>query len=155
MKNFQQKQVEDTPIRQEVQSPSVTDYMVKKLITFHPDTDIETVVRTLISNRITGAPVLNEKNELVGLIDDKDCLKVLFDSEYHNQPVAMHTVSNYMTSVMKTISPTANIHEVALIFLNTKYKRLVVVDDQGKLMGQISRHDILRAINDFTHDKWK
>jgi hypothetical protein len=52
---------------------------------------------------------MTENKKLVGLIDDKDCLKILFDMNYHNQPVKDTTVSHYMTNVMKTISSQANI----------------------------------------------
>lgn len=149
MKNFQQKAVENLPSHQVADAPLVTDYMTKKLITFKPETAIMDVISTLLENRITGAPVLNDNKDVVGLIDDKDCLKVLFDSAYHNQPVDNSTVSNYMSNVMRTVSVHADIYEVAFIFLNSVYKRLLVVDDSGKLVGQISRRDILRAIHDF------
>ncbi len=151
MKNFQQKQVAPKPPHREFKPAAITDYMIpaKKLITFHPQTEIEDAVEDLLKYQITGAPVLDERNKLVGLIDDKDCLKVLFDIAYHNHPVIKSTVAQYMTNVMKTISVHANIVEVADTFLNTKYKRLLVVDDNGKLQGQISRQDILRAIRDF------
>ncbi len=148
MKNYQQKSVERTDDRQTLKPTSVADYMVTNLITFKPDTAIMDAIKTLLLNSIAGAPVLNQKKELVGLIDDKDCLKVLFDSSYHNQPVNKNTVADYMTNVMRTISVNADIFEVADIFLSTKYKRLLVVDDHQKLVGQISRQDILRAIND-------
>ena len=151
MKNYQQKSIEPKSPQREFKPKSVTDYMTaaEKLITFHPKTEIGEVVEVLLEKEITGAPVLNDQHKLVGLIDDKDCLKVLFDIAYHNQPVISSTVSDYMTNVMKTISVHANIVEVADTFLNTKYKRLLVVDDKGKLQGQISRQDILRAIRDF------
>ncbi|PHN03322.1 CBS domain-containing protein [Flavilitoribacter nigricans] len=148
MKNYQQKPVERTDDRTTVKAPSVSDYMVRDLITFQPDTAIMEVIKTLLGKNIAGAPVLNSRKELVGLIDDKDCLRVLFDSSYHNQPVNKNTVSDYMTNVMRTISAHADIFEVADIFLSTKYKRLLVVDDQQRLIGQISRQDILRAIHD-------
>jgi predicted transcriptional regulator len=152
MKNYQQKAVEADDKKSEFKPPSVTAYMTPavKLITFHPDTEITEVVETLLSNKITGAPVMTENKKLVGLIDDKDCLKILFDMNYHNQPVKDSTVSHYMTNVMKTISSNANILEIANTFLTTKYKRLLVVDDDGDLVGQISRRDILRAIHDFS-----
>ncbi len=149
MKNFQQKAVEDTLSNSVADRPLVTDYMTKKLITFTPETAIMDVINTLLDNKITGAPVLNDKRDVVGLIDDKDCLKVLFDGAYHNLPIDNRTVSNYMSNVMRTVSVHADIYEVASIFLNTVYKRLLVVDDVGKLVGQISRRDILRAIHDF------
>lgn len=149
MKNFQQKEVVDSPVRQVAEKPLVSDYMTRKLITFTPDTQIMDVINTLLDNKITGAPVLNEKRDVVGLIDDKDCLKVLFSGAYHNLPVEDKTVSHYMSNVMRTISIEADIYEAASIFLNSKYKRLLVVDESGKLHGQISRRDILRAIHDF------
>jgi CBS domain-containing protein len=148
MKNFQQKSLEGYQVDRTLKAPPVTDYMVKKLFTFTPDTPISEVIDSLLANRITGAPVLNERKEVVGLIDDKDCLNVLFGGVYHNRPVGDDTVASYMSNVMKTISIHADILEVANTFLTTPYKRLLVMDDDGKLAGQISRRDILRAIKD-------
>ncbi|MCF8243821.1 MAG: CBS domain-containing protein [Saprospiraceae bacterium] len=155
MKNFQQKSVEDHQIDRTVTPPSVTNYMVKKVITFKPDTPISEVIDSLLKNRITGAPVLNDLNEVVGLIDDKDCLNVMFGGAYHNSPVPVSdgTVAAYMSNVMKTISINADIFEVANKFLTTPYKRLLVMDDDGKLAGQVSRRDILRAIKDMNARK--
>ena len=91
---------------------------------------------------------------MVGLIDDKDCLKVLVGGVYYNQPVEKDTVASYMSNVLKTISIHDDIVDVANIFLTTKYKRLLVMDDDGKLVGQISRRDILRAIKDLNANTW-
>ena len=154
MKNFQQKSSDDEQKNRKLQVPNVSDYMVRKLITFKPDTEISAVIKSLLENRITGAPVLNDKNEVVGLIDDKDCLKVLVGGVYYNQPVEKDTVASYMSNVLKTISIHDDIVDVANIFLTTKYKRLLVMDDDGKLVGQISRRDILRAIKDLNVNTW-
>ena len=148
MKNFQQKSLEDYKVDRKVKTPPVTDYMVRKLITFKPDTPISEAIDSLLENRITGAPVLNDKNEVVVLIDDKDCLNVLVGGAYYNRPPSDDTVASYMSNVMKTISIQANIVEVAHTFLTTPYKRLLVMDDDGKLAGQISRRDVLRAVKD-------
>jgi predicted transcriptional regulator len=151
MKNYKQKAVERPSYKRDFTPSPVTDYMIRaeKLITFSPDTEILDVVDTLLKHAITGAPIIDNKKKLVGLIDDKDCLKVLFDMAYHNQPVKNTTVTHYMTNTMKTISHRANIMDVADTFLTTKYKRLLVVDDNGELKGQISRQDVLSAIRDF------
>lgn len=122
--------------------------MVRKLITYKPDVPVSEVIDSLLENRITGAPVLNDKNEVVGLIDDKDCLNVLVGGAYYNRPANDYTVASCMSNVMKTISIHADIIDVANTFLTTPYKRLLVMDDDGKLAGQISRRDILRAIKD-------
>lgn len=132
----------------------VTKYMATELITFTPDTEIIEVIDTFLEKRISGAPVLNEKKEVVGLIDDKDCLRVLIDSVYHNHPVSKSKVRSYMTNVMKTISFEADVVDVANEFLNSKYKRLLVVDDKGRLVGQVSRRDILRVIKSMNSTKW-
>ena len=88
------------------------------------------------------------------MIDDKDCLHILVDSVYHNQPVHKHTVGDYMTDVMRKITEDADIVDAANIFLSTKFKRLIVTDKVGRLKGQISRRDILRAIKDMDGSTW-
>ena len=155
--NFKPKFTKQGEEKGKFKSPDyepVTKYMVTELITFTPDTDILLAINTLLEKEITGAPVLNENKELVGLIDDKDCLKVLIDSAYHNQPVSNRTVRHYMTNVMKTISIEANVVEAANEFLNSKYKRFLVVDLNGKLVGQVSRRDILKAIRSMKIANW-
>jgi predicted transcriptional regulator len=154
MKNFQQKTADSNPKNLKLQPPSVTEYMVTQLITFKPETEISAVITSFLDNRITGAPVLNDNKEVVGLIDDKDCLKVLVSGGYYNHPIEKETVASYMTNVMKTISIHDNIVDVANIFLQTKFKRLLVMDDNNKLVGQISRRDILRAIKDMATKTW-
>ncbi|MCB0599979.1 MAG: CBS domain-containing protein [Saprospiraceae bacterium] len=153
MKNFLSK---PAPVETITGLPadSVTKYMATNLITFKPETDIMEAINTLLDKRITGAPVLNQRNEVVGMIDDKDCLHILVDSVYHNQPVHKHTVGDYMTDVMRKITDDADIVDAANIFLSTKFKRLIVTDKAGRLKGQISRRDILRAIKDLDGSTW-
>lgn len=129
--------------------------MATNLITFTPDSNVMDVVNALLEKRITGAPVLNDRKEVVGMIDDKTCLKLLVASEYYNSPLSEQTVSNYMDDVLTTVKEDISISEAANIFLETKYKRLIVVDENGKLAGQISRRDILRAIRDINTINWK
>jgi len=147
MKNFQNRAV-DSSEDAKTQAPLVTEYMTRNLITFTPDTDIHEVINSLLKHRISGAPVLNSVGEVVGLIDDKDCLNILFGSMYNRTPIGSNTVSNYMSNVMKSISVDDNITDVAYIFSTSPYKRLLVKDKNNKLVGQISRRDILRAIKE-------
>ena len=153
--NFEKKETHGEKINRASKYEPVTKYMATDLIVFTPDTDIIEVIETLLDKRISGAPVLNEKKEVIGLIDDKDCLRVLIDTVYHNQPISDSKVSSYMTDVMKTISYEADVVDVANVFLNSKYKRLLVVDEKGRLVGQVSRRDILRAIKTLNTSNWK
>lgn len=149
MKNFQNKLVAKDSKKVKGEIPSVTDYMTRELITFKKDTDINVVIQTLLDNRISGAPVLDNNGQVVGLIDDKDCLNVLAGNVYNRLPTTGNTVSSYMSNVMRSISVNQNIVDVALIFVSSPFKRLLVMDDNNKLVGQVSRRDILRAIMEF------
>ena len=121
MKNFQNKLV-DKDIKHAVkQTPSVEEYMTRDLITFKKDTDINVVIKSLLDNRISGAPVLNDNGQVVGLIDDKDCLNVLFGNHYNRLPTTTDTVSNYMSNVMKSISVNENILDVASVFVSSPF----------------------------------
>ena len=97
---------------------------------------------------------MDSSGAIVGLIDDKDCLNVLTSGVYNNMPTVKETVANYMSNVMKTINLDENILDVALLFLRTPYKRLMVLNEDGKLAGQISRRDVLRAIKDIKANTW-
>jgi predicted transcriptional regulator len=152
--NFKPKFEKKTDDTKTVAYESIAKYMAKDLITFSKDSEIMEVIRIFLEKRISGAPVLNEKGEIIGVIDDKDCLGTLVDSVYHNAPVRHKKVSSYMTNIYKTISIDADIVDAANTFLNSNYKRLLVVDSSGKLKGQISRRDILSAIGDVNLTNW-
>ncbi|MFT4733591.1 MAG: putative transcriptional regulator [Algoriphagus sp.] len=156
MKNFQTKGIESVAKDLQLKVPLVSEYMVHigQLITLKPSTPVMSALETLLDNRITGAPVVDDKGEVIGLFDDKDCLNILIGGAYYNNPVERDTVSDYMSNVMKTIPLSSDIVQVANTFLTTPYKRLLVVDAYGKPAGQISRRDILRAIREMNKSTW-
>ena len=133
----------------------VTKYMVRAtdLITFRPDQSIEEVIDIIISKSISGAPVLDEKRKLVGIISEKDCLRVIVDQAYHNLPSSARMVSDYMTVNVKTLKSNTNVVEAANEFLNSPVRRFPIVDD-GVLIGQISRMDVLKASKNVNATTW-
>ncbi len=134
---------------------SIVKYMVKlrDLITFSPDQDINEVIDIIIEKKISGAPVLDDAGKLAGIISEKDCLRIIVDQAYHNLPYNSPKVSDYMTKQVKTLSPDSDVVEAATAFLNTPIRRLPVVDN-GTLIGQISRRDILRAAKSINPTQW-
>ncbi|HHH50302.1 MAG TPA: CBS domain-containing protein [Saprospiraceae bacterium] len=124
---------------------SVTKYMATKLIKFTPETDILLAIKSILKNNISGAPVLSRGGELVGILSEKDCLKLILEGLYDNLPGRKGTVADYMSTTVKTIGADKTVVDAAYIFMHSNYRRLPVVD-KGKLVGQISRRDILRAI---------
>ena len=128
-------------------SPSRTarDYMSARLVTLSPETDIHRAMKILLKNRISGAPVLDEHGNLVGILSKKDCLKVAFNASYHKEWGGR--VSEYMSRDVKTVDAGTDIVEVAEIFLKGPYRRFPVLSND-RLVGQISRHDVLRALDE-------
>lgn len=125
---------------------TIDQYMVplSKMITFKPDQLIHEVISTIIEKKIAGAPVLDDQNQLVGIISEKDCLRLIVDQAYHNLPAETRKVSDYMTPQVQSLSPKTNIVEAASHFLNSPIRRFPVVEN-GALIGQVSRRDILAA----------
>ena len=122
----------------------IKDFMVNKLITFTPDTLIGFAINSLITNKISGAPIIDNKGNLVGVLSEKDCLKTLLESSYYNY-LSGH-VKDYMSKDLTTIDINDNITEVAQKFIDLRFRRFPVLEN-GKLVGQISRRDILKVID--------
>lgn len=136
-------------------SPSikVSDYMTRNLITFKPEQSVEEVIESLISNRISGAPVVNDNNELVGIISEGDCIKHLSDSRYYNMPTENSTVEHHMVKNVETIDGNMNIFDAANKFLEARRRRFPIVEN-GKLVGQISQKDVLKAAMNLKGHTW-
>ncbi len=135
----------EAPKMVENQSVLVIDYMARKLITFSPDQAMYEVVETLLKNKISGGPVVNGSNELVGVISEGDCLKEVVKGKYDNMPILTGVVSEYMAEDVISIDPGTNIFEVANLFLDRRLRRFPVVKN-GKLIGQISQKDVMKAM---------
>jgi predicted transcriptional regulator len=133
--------------------PSVTEFMATKLVTFTPDTDIRDAMRVLLKKKISGAPVLNDKRELVGMLSEVDCLKLLVNGPYDEAPAKKGLVGDFMTTNLHTISSDRTILDAAYEFVHSGMKRLPICED-GKLVGQISRVDILRAMDKIGPKIW-
>ena len=124
--------------------PTVREFMDKYVETLSPETDIMDAVDFLLEKRVTGALVTNNKGELVGMLTEFDCLKILtLGGPDHEAPKG--TVKNYMSSEVQTIPPTMDIYYVAGLFMSAKFRRFPVVE-HGRIVGAITRFDILRAV---------
>lgn len=132
---------------------TVSDYMSTKLITFKEDDLIETVIDALIKHRISGGPVVNSKHELIGIISEGDCIKQISESRYHNLPMENNTVGKCMVRNVDTIDGNLNIFDAANKFLESKHRRFPIVEN-GKLVGQISQKDILKAAISLKGHTW-
>jgi CBS domain-containing protein len=135
-------------------SLKVSDYMTTNLITFTVDQPVESVIQALIKHRISGGPVVNANNELIGIISEGDCIKQISDSRYYNMPLQDQTIEKLMVKNVDTIDGNMNIFDAANKFLATKRRRFPILEN-GKLVGQISQKDILKAAMEMKGHNWK
>jgi predicted transcriptional regulator len=153
IKSFQGKR--DTSQGKEKVQILVSDYVTKKLITFKADDSLDHVINLLITNKISGGPVVNDKNELIGIISETDCIKHISESKYYNMPTDNNnTVGTKMIKNVDTIDKNMNIFDAASKFINSKRRRFPVVEN-GKLIGQLSQKDVLKAALKVKGNTWK
>ena len=140
---------------------NVTEFMAKNLIAFSPETDIRQAIKVMVKNKISGAPVVDSNDKLIGILSEKDCLRPIVDAYYNQLPGGSGKVKDYMSSNVKSIESTKRLIDAAYEFVNSSYKRFPVIDHTGKLLGQISRSDALRVVSEFSPefklvpDTWK
>ena len=119
------------------------DLMSRKLVALEPGLDVLHAMRTLLDAGISGAPVLDERGSLVGVLTQRDCLDVGLLGIYHREPAGC--VREYMKSPVQTLDAGATLAEMLEAFRGSRYRRFPVLE-RGRLVGQLSRRDLLPAL---------
>ena len=121
---------------------NVVDLMTTEVIAVSRDTGLREAARLMFRNRVSGLPVTEPDGTLIGIITEADFLRL----EVERQEGArdqMATVGEVMSIGVVTIRPEMEIYEAAKIMTVQEVKRLPVVDDDNRLLGVISRADIV------------
>ncbi|MEN8182157.1 MAG: CBS domain-containing protein [Myxococcota bacterium] len=126
-----------------VEEATARDYMSTRLVTLEPEMDVLEAMQRLLDERISGAPVVDSRGNLLGILTQRDCLGVAVQAAYHQEPAG--AVSKYMTQKVDTLPASASLVEVIEAFRQSRYRRFPVLEG-SRLVGQISRRDILHAI---------
>lgn len=129
-----------------MKSVKVRDYMTTRLVSFAPDTNVVEAMDSFLKNRISGAPVVDAEGNMVGILSEVDLMQVVVQDSYYDESIGI--VSDYMRTEVDTIDPEMDIYTLAEKFIKEHRRRYPVVSN-GKLVGQISRRDVLRAAEDF------
>lgn len=141
---------------------SVSEVMTRAVITVKRDTNIQEAAGLLADHKISGLPVVDQENRVVGMVTEADILTLAGMKKEHflkdivryllgeplPQPKAGNKVEDFMTSPAITTKPETDVKEVARILTERRIKRLPVVNDEYKLVGIISRADILKVMGE-------
>lgn len=136
-----------------VQQILVRDHMSTSLVTFRLEDSIDQVLEILTQRKISGGPVVDESGALVGIISEWDCLAEIIRGKYTNTVRFPAKVKEHMSTDVITVSPDLSLFDAAQKFLEHKIRRFPVIRD-GRLVGQISLSDVVRAFPKLKHTTW-
>ena len=120
---------------------TIKSIMKTNVITVRPETPIYEALDLLFKNQISGMPVVNGQNEVVGILSEKDVLRILLDDKL----IVKHTVSDYMTRDVVCFTEEDSAVDICKFFIRSHVRRVPIVKD-GKLVGVVSRRDIVELI---------
>ena len=126
-------------------SATVADYMASDLVSFAPGDDIIEAVRVLLARQLSGAPVVDQSGQMVGILSQKDCFAIVYNTAYHQDWGGQ--VQQYMSRKVEHLDADCTVVDAADRFLHSSFRRFPVLR-AGQVVGLISRHDILRALDE-------
>jgi CBS domain-containing protein len=132
-------------------SVDLQDYMIHNPVKISPDADIFDAVAIILDNKISGLCVVDEEGKLVGVLSELDCLQATLSAMYEGRS-NVGTVKEYMSVDVDISGNQEDIVDVARDMLKNGHRRRPVIKD-GKLVGQITCRQLLRALKDVSARK--
>ncbi len=122
------------------------DMMVSNLTTLSPDMDVLEALDVLLQHRISGAPVVDRDDRFLGIFSEKSCIRFVVNAAYEQMP--SNNVMAFVDTDPPTIGARTDLLSIAQTFLDASCRRLPVLDSNRRLLGQISRRDVMREVRD-------
>ena len=126
----------------------IRDYMTRNVVKLRPEMEILQAVHELIDGRVSGAPVVDDRDTVVGMLTERDCMKVVLNAAYHQEHGGL--VKEFMATDIAVMEPDMSIVDAAKQFYGRTCLRYALVEN-GLLIGVLSRSDVMRAMGDY----WK
>jgi CBS domain-containing protein len=139
--------------------PKIQDLMTRSVITALPSTDFQELVSIMAEHQVSGVPVVDEGGRLVGIVSEADLLRdgsedlrrtraldwLLHPGRAQEAQEREHDAASIMTSPVITVQPETSLWEAIRTLQHAGVKRLPVVNAAGRLVGMVSRADLLSA----------
>ena len=122
---------------------TVEDIMTRDVITIQVEAPLREALFKLIRNRISGLPVVNQKNEIVGIITEKDMLNFILSGS-----LPQTVVKEAMTKEVIFFPPDTPYEKLCLSLIEHNFRRIPIVEGK-KVVGIVSRRDLLREVSRF------
>lgn len=123
----------------------VVDVMTSDVITVRANTTITEAARLMFRHRISGLPVCDADSCLIGMITEADFLRLEVARHSDDEVEPVETVGEVMTQNVMTIQPSAELSDAARLMVHEDINRLPVVDGDARMLGIISRLDVVAA----------
>jgi sulfide:quinone oxidoreductase len=155
--NFVGKDLETTPHARHAREMKVRDVMTKEVVTVHSGSALTAAATLMVQKKVSGVPVLNVNDKLVGVLTEADFLSAM-NLEQSAVTDTLETlvrkrrarkgmgtiVDDIMTKSPITIREEESLRTAVTLMDTNRIKRLIVTDDDGKVHGIVSRHDLIR-----------
>ncbi len=125
--------------------PIVNEMMDTETYAVSMDLPIYDAIDVLVDKGVTGIPVLSTTGQVLGVLSEEHCLKLIAEGDA-DYDAPKGTVGAYFDADVPQVSPDMDIYYVAGMFLRERQHRRFPVVDNGKLVGVITRKDVLRAL---------
>jgi len=127
--------------------PTARDFMEKVPTTFSPGMSLVDAIQTLATMHVSAAPVVDDDASFLGMLTDKDCLRIVSVSAFHRPRGGK--VADFLSPVEQAVETDMDLFRIAEIFLTTHFTVLPVLK-RGKLVGCIHREGLLKGITFLT-----
>ena len=124
--------------------PTARDIMSTDLLTVEANSSLEDVVKLIVSERVTGVPVVDSEGRMVGVCSDYDIIRQFSKAKRKARDVFRKKI-DYSKKV-ETVTTETLLSEIAEKFVTMKYRRLPVLDQEGRLVGIITRRDMMKVL---------
>lgn len=126
---------------------TVKDIMTKVTCQLNEKNSIKDAIDILELNKISGAPVVDEKNLVVGFLSEKDCLKYLYEITYYRLPHGF--VTDYMSKDVISLSEEDTDEHILALFVKSSFHLIPVVGQNNLLLGVVHRSRVLAKLKNF------
>lgn len=131
----------------------VSDFMQHHPLTFTASMSLVAAVDLLVERGVSGGPVLNAQSQVIGFLSEQDCIRRMLMAAYYDETVAL--VQDVMKTNPMTVAPELALEDVAQLIVANTPKLYPVVDEDRRLLGVVSRGDVLKALDRELHSHYK